>query len=85
MIEGTYSGVGKTTISLGLMGYLSKKYNVIPFKFGPDYIDSSYHRLVTGNYSCNLNLYMLGEDKLKKLFALNTIRGDILIVEGVNI
>jgi cobyrinic acid a,c-diamide synthase len=83
MIAGTHSGAGKTTISLGLMGYLSKKYKVAPFKIGPDYIDSTYHRYVTGNYSGNLDLYMLGEKNLKSLFAHDSKEADISIVEGV--
>ncbi|QSZ28339.1 cobyrinate a,c-diamide synthase [Aceticella autotrophica] len=83
MIAGTHSGAGKTTISLGLMGYLSKKYKVAPFKIGPDYIDSTYHRYVTGNYSGNLDLYMLGEKNLKSLFAHDSKEADISIIEGV--
>ncbi|EGD50140.1 cobyrinic acid a,c-diamide synthase [Thermoanaerobacter ethanolicus JW 200] len=68
MIAGTHSGAGKTTVSLGLMGVLSKRYKVQPFKVGPDYIDAAYQRYVTGNFSCNLDLYMLGEQNLKSLF-----------------
>lgn len=83
MLAGTNSGVGKTTISLGIMGYLSKKFNVMPFKVGPDYIDTSYHRFATGNYSCNLDLYMLGVKNLKELFAKYTKMGDVSIIEGV--
>jgi cobyrinic acid a,c-diamide synthase len=37
MIAGTHSGSGKTTISLGIMGVLSKKYKVVPFKIGPEH------------------------------------------------
>lgn len=83
MIAGTHSGVGKTTVSLGLMGVLSKKYKVQPFKVGPDYIDTAYHRYVTGNFSCNLDLYMLGEENLKDLFYKNASKADISIIEGV--
>jgi cobyrinic acid a,c-diamide synthase len=83
MIAGTHSGSGKTTISLGIMGALSKKYKVVPFKIGPDYIDPTYHRLVSGSFSYNLDLHMLGEEKYKKLYHKKARQGDISIVEGV--
>ncbi len=83
VITGTHSGCGKTTISLGLMGALSKKYRVVPFKIGPDFVDPTYHRLVTGNFSYNLDLHMQGEKKLKRLYSTKSILGDIAIVEGV--
>lgn len=83
MIAGTHSGSGKTTISLGIMGVLSKKYKVVPFKIGPDYIDPTYHRLISGSFSYNLDLHMLGEEKFKKLYHEKARYGDISIVEGV--
>ncbi|MGF7400421.1 cobyrinic acid a,c-diamide synthase [Thermohydrogenium kirishiense] len=83
MIAGTHSGVGKTTITLGIIGYLSKKFNVVPFKVGPDYIDTSYHKFASGNFSYNLDIYMLGEDNVKKLFAKHIAEGDVAVVEGV--
>lgn len=83
MIAGTHSGVGKTTITLGIIGYLSKKFNVVPFKIGPDYIDTSYHKFASGNFSYNLDIYMLGEDNVKKLFAKHIAEGDVAVVEGV--
>ena len=83
MIAGTHSGSGKTTISLGIMGALSKKYKIVPFKIGPDYIDPTYHRFVSSSFSYNLDLHMLGEEKFKKLYHEKARRGDISIVEGV--
>jgi len=84
LIAGTRSGVGKTTISLGLMAALTKrKYDVQPFKVGPDYIDPGFHTIVTDNESYNLDSYFLGENGVKELFLRNTVDSDIAIIEGV--
>jgi len=82
-IAGTHSGSGKTTMSLGIMGALAKRCTVVPFKIGPDYIDPAYHKRVSGGFSYNLDIHMLGETRLKKLFQEKAHQGDIAIVEGV--
>ncbi|MEG1311113.1 MAG: cobyrinate a,c-diamide synthase [Romboutsia sp.] len=84
LIAGTNSGVGKTTISLGIMqAFTKRKMEVQPYKVGPDYIDPSYHTFITGRHSRNLDSYMLDDEKIKYVFNKSSENADISIVEGV--
>ncbi len=84
VIAGTESGVGKTTVTLGIMSAFQKMgYTVQGFKCGPDYIDPSYHTAVTGRRSRNLDSWMLTEDVLKEIMVVGHDKADISIIEGV--
>lgn len=84
VIAGVSSGVGKTTVSLGLMKALkNRNKRVQPFKVGPDYIDPMYHRFVTGEYSKNLDSYMLDDEQIKYVFKTAAEDKDISVIEGV--
>ena len=84
IIGGTQSGVGKTTISTGLMAALTKKgKKVQAFKVGPDYIDPSYHTLATGRPSRNLDSWFVGDAVIQELFLRGCQGVDLAIVEGV--
>lgn len=78
MIAGVSSGIGKTTVSMGLMSLFE---NVSPFKVGPDYIDPGFHHFITGNKSYNLDIFMMGEEGVKYSFYKH--HKNISIVEGV--
>ena len=78
MLAGISSGIGKTTVSMGLMSLFD---NVSPFKTGPDYIDPGFHQFVTGNRSYNLDLFMMGEKGVK--YSFYSHQKDISIIEGV--
>ena len=78
LIAGTKSGIGKTTVSMGLMSCFS---DVSPFKIGPDYIDGKFHEYVTGNKSYNLDYFLMGEDGIRESFLKHT--ENFAIVEGV--
>ena len=84
LIAGTNSGVGKTTISLGIMQALTKRnLKVQPYKVGPDYIDPSYHTFITKRNSRNLDSYMLDDEKIKYIVKSASKDADISVIEGV--
>ncbi len=84
IIAGTHSGSGKTTVTLGLMAALAKRgLRVQPFKCGPDFIDPSLHKLVTGKISRNLDSWMAGEEFTEKTFTCHSKNSDIAVIEGV--
>lgn len=83
VIAATSSGCGKTTLSLGLMRALRRRKAVVrPFKCGPDYIDTQYHRIATGRDSINLDLFMASEAHIRELFNSYTASAEISIIEG---
>ena len=84
VIAGTESGVGKTTLSIGLMAVLTKHgYDVQPYKVGPDYIDPGFHTLVTSNQAWNLDSCFLGAEGCKEIFQYSAPGSDIAVIEGV--
>ena len=84
IIAGTHSGCGKTTLTLALMAALKKRgLRVMPFKCGPDFIDPTLHRQVTGEVSRNLDVRMCGEEFVRSCFRTHAPRGGVSVIEGV--
>ncbi len=81
---GTASGVGKTSMALGLAALLARRgMKVQTFKVGPDFLDPGYLALASGRISYNLDSWMCGADYAKNLYARKTADADIAVVEGV--
>lgn len=84
MIAGTSSGVGKTTLTIGIMAALKKRNLVVQgFKCGPDYIDPSYHTAVTKRVSRNIDSWMLSREVIRDIVERSGRDADISIIEGV--
>src|SRR5258706_13090508 len=84
VIAGTQSGVGKTTVTLGILAALRKRgLQVQSFKIGPDFIDPGHHTAVTGVPSRTLDGWMLSREYNKQTFSRNLAGKDVGIVEGM--
>ncbi|TRZ87129.1 MAG: hydrogenobyrinic acid a,c-diamide synthase (glutamine-hydrolyzing) [Methanosarcinales archaeon] len=83
LIAGTGSGVGKTTVALGLMAALCRKYRVQPFKVGPDFIDPGHHTRICHRASRNLDSFIMGEKGVLETFTRASADADVSIIEGV--
>ena len=84
IIAGERSGVGKTTVTLALLSYLTQQgLRVQSFKVGPDYIDPMFHRHVTGRACRNLDPVLTSEAYVQQCFERHTQDVTHALVEGV--
>ncbi|MED1601179.1 cobyrinate a,c-diamide synthase [Alkalihalophilus marmarensis] len=84
VVTGTDSGVGKTTITLGLMAsYKKKGKSVQGYKCGPDYIDPTFHRAITKRTSHQLDTWMTSSEWVRQTFINGSNDADLSIIEGM--
>lgn len=84
LVAGTKSGVGKTTVVLGLLAALRRRgFEVAPFKVGPDFIDPTHHTAICERASRNLDTFMMGEEGVRRSFAKGVEGADVAVIEGV--
>ena len=84
VIAALTSGSGKTTVATGIMRALTERgLNVVPFKVGPDYIDTCFHKAATGKESINLDVFFSGNSGVRSLFERHSATGNMTVIEGV--
>jgi cobyrinic acid a,c-diamide synthase len=82
VIAGLESGVGKTTVVVGLVAALKARgLSVVTFKCGPDYLDPIWHARASGRPSHALDGWMMGQEAVLATFSRAT--GDVAIIEGM--
>ena len=81
MLSAMHSGAGKTVAVCALLAALKRRgMDVRAYKCGPDYIDPMFHARVLGVPSRNLDLFLQGEDGVRR--SLKQCSGDIAVLEG---
>ena len=84
VVAGVGSGVGKTTVTLGLLEVLRRRgLRVQPFKVGPDFIDPGFHALVARRPSYSLDGWMCSREHVRATVAQHAADADLALVEGV--
>ena len=83
VIAGERSGVGKSTITVGmLLALKARGLEPQPFKAGPDFLDPMHHSAVLGRPSHNLDTWMF-LDQVVPSFVQGARGSDISVIEGV--
>ncbi|MDR2914105.1 MAG: cobyrinate a,c-diamide synthase, partial [Tannerella sp.] len=84
LIGAVHSGSGKSMLTLGLLrAFRNRGLNVQAFKSGPDYIDTKFYELASGNKTINLDLFLSSENHVKDIYGKYTCESDVVITEGV--
>lgn len=84
LIAAPGSGSGKTLLTCALLRLLGRRgIRAAAFKCGPDFIDPMFHKKVLGTPSRNLDLYLAGENGVRRSFAAGCTGAQIAVIEGV--
>lgn len=84
MVTAASSNSGKTSVTCGLLSLLKDRgLDPCAFKCGPDYIDPMFHRSVLEIPSCNLDVFLAGEDGVKDIFLRHSTGHGAAVCEGV--
>ncbi len=83
VISATRGGLGKTTLSIGVIAAWRKSgRQVAVFKKGPDFIDAGWLGVAAEKPCYNLDLFMMEQERIKQSFHEHTKGSDIAVIEG---
>jgi cobyrinic acid a,c-diamide synthase len=69
---------------MGLLRALADQgRRVQPFKCGPDYIDTAFHRQAAGRESVNLDSFMMSRPHVQHIYNRYAREAEVLVTEGV--
>lgn len=84
MIVAPASGQGKTTVTAGLARLLTRQgKRVRVFKCGPDFLDPLWHTMASDHEVHNLDLWLNGEEDVRRRLHEAAKQSDVIIIEGV--
>lgn len=84
IIAALRGGAGKTLMSIGLLAAWRQYHGLklVPFKKGPDYIDSGWLSMAAGTPCYNLDPFLMTGEAMLTSFMKRSSRGDGSIIEG---
>lgn len=83
MITAIGSNQGKTIVTTALLkAFDLKGEKVMAYKSGPDYIDPMFHQVVTKVPATNLDLFLMGEEAVKRVLMQEGEACTISLLEG---
>lgn len=83
VLSAVRGGLGKTTLSLGIIGAWRKQgRSVAVFKKGPDFIDAGWLGAAAGVQCYNLDPFLMEEDAILRSFVSRTANAHCAVIEG---
>ena len=83
VISAVRGGLGKTTLSLGIIAaWRNQGKQIASFKKGPDFIDAGWLGAAAGRPCYNLDLFLMEEESILRSFALHANGMDAAVIEG---
>lgn len=84
LISAPASGQGKTTVTSAIARLHARQgRRVSVFKCGPDFLDPYWHRLASGRPVYQMDLWMTGEDDIRRRLHEAAMQSDLILIEGV--